>query len=1114
MRRKSTDGELESIEWIDHSNASAFEEFCSSFEQLLISWGLGEAGPFQNESSKTDAGTGEAEMDGEDWGFRSSELEMGKDIYSLMLMSKDGAGVQDRVAGLGELGSQLSFTELAMVCNNTSLLCDAEMPSFVGLDIARWFGTEEYLLLGPVGRAANHNDVSLLLSASTMAFADCHPSLPCFIPAVSRGSGDGNSSSRVRANLRRGKKVLTRVLRGQDSDMIENALFGTCAPTGENPGTTIHFDVVTEPKVNVPEKFHNLSGLVHLFKCKLWPLQNGSAFVDQDSPALENNLASRRRASTTESTCTSEDGPLRDLKSGDVLISVQYIYSRRAIEGDALLAQCTEDAYIAAAKWTDWHDHDDPSWRLHLNQDMVRSRCIDALGGGDYKPPLWGPLRDPIQTIDLHVSWPSFLEATYAENSMFSSLVPESAPCWMIRICPMDVDGIETVINDDREIFGDGEEERDPENPGVCPLATSVRCLFKMLQAAQTDMYKNQVLINIIEQDSEAGARARANDYDSRQIRDLLNELFFTPLDEVAVSEEVTLELNKLKRQYMDCTLSAEEFNAAKKEVFRFAHEDSKQRPTPSDQKREENQRELKFNMLRQPCENCWLCSQATHSKLPVPKYTERQLNAKTVPMGSILSILSLRIAPQFGASMEAFSLLWRSFVGELRWHWDRSIQIPMNQSHDDPIESVNFNTCVLHQKLALLNLCIASKAHKTFKHESFGHSNVNPGNAATRAKEQDDDVFFDANTEDDSRTPSPASVNLLSDARNDSAEPFRSQTPPLRLSTGSQVNVPWVRDNSLMTQDMISAKAELLRSLAVKHDTAAVHDRMLSEAHKSEIQAFKAVNNGASFEDFARWKGRSQTMGTYWDKLWKESEPMLFKDQLAGVPNLFNDISEGEKILHYFETLTPKDVLTQLLGIGLDSAEFVLSCAVDSFAPFPEIHNIFRKQLVNIRSQIESLNLNEDKGQSQNERSIQRTKQRSILEAISHSEYLISIAMSLLHKFPASIVACMLTEESVSGHFSATLDESMSTERRHVRGLLFPEMSHESSSVPEPDVKEYVLRCLARRPSFTQPRVVRDLSGVDEEESSEVRLGANRMYACIGESQFVLATGLTETSF
>ena len=65
-------------------------------------------------------------------------------------------------------------------------------------------------------------------------------------------------------------------------------------------------------------------------------------------------------------------------------------------------------------------------------------------------------------------------------------------------------------------------------------------------------------------------------------------------------------------------------------------------------------------------------------------------------------------------------------------------------------------------------------------------------------------------------------------------------------------------------------------------------------------------------------------------EALWEEAQPATAEQQQP----LWNVELEGERALHYFETLPPEGAFAQLLVLGLSSALHLLACSEGAKVP------------------------------------------------------------------------------------------------------------------------------------------------------------------------------------
>ncbi|KAK1284715.1 hypothetical protein QJS10_CPB21g01372 [Acorus calamus] len=161
-------------------------------------------------------------------------------------------------------------------------------------------------------------------------------------------------------------------------------------------------------------------------------------------------------------------------------------------------------------------------------------------------------------------------------------------------------------------------------------------------------------------------------------------------------------------------------------------------------------------------------------------------------------------------------------------------------------------------------------------------------------------------------------------------------------LRSPQKMHAPYTQDAPLMTEDM---HEERLRAAETFGDAFSFSGQLEKDILSSDMSAFKAANPGAVFEDFIRWhspgdweseetskngsfiddkfgaqntkwppSGRlSQRMseqGNSWRKIWNDSPALAVFEQKP----LLDPNKEGEKILHYLETLKPHQLIEQMV--------------------------------------------------------------------------------------------------------------------------------------------------------------------------------------------------------
>ncbi|CAA6654711.1 unnamed protein product [Spirodela intermedia] len=241
----------------------------------------------------------------------------------------------------------------------------------------------------------------------------------------------------------------------------------------------------------------------------------------------------------------------------------------------------------------------------------------------------------------------------------------------------------------------------------------------------------------------------------------------------------------------------------------------------------------------------------------------------KGAPLGSLFAQFCLNALWFGNCNIHAIAVLWIEFVREVRWCWEESQPLPRTMTNG----RIDLSSCLIHQKLQMLAICIGKKG---VKRDVNGNSSVS-------------DVDKD---------------------------------PPI------------------MTEDMHEERLQAVEAFGDEFSFSALLER---EILSSDMSAFKAANPDAVFEDFIRWHspgiGKSVRMkgdwpprgrlsarmsdhGNSWRKIWDESPSLPASEQKP----LLDPIREGEKILHYLETLRPCMLVEQMISSAFKASLDTLS--------------------------------------------------------------------------------------------------------------------------------------------------------------------------------------------
>ncbi|XP_026439892.1 rab3 GTPase-activating protein catalytic subunit-like [Papaver somniferum] len=315
----------------------------------------------------------------------------------------------------------------------------------------------------------------------------------------------------------------------------------------------------------------------------------------------------------------------------------------------------------------------------------------------------------------------------------------------------------------------------------------------------------------------------------------------------------------------------------------------------------------------------------------------------KGAPLESLFSQFCLH-SLWFGiCNIRAVAMLWIEFVREVRWCWEELQPLPKMLKYG----SIDLSTCLIHQKLQMLAVCIERQRQSEDSEPIFQDS-----------VEGEDD--FSGNEEDSQLGGSPTHFGMSawkSDAKRDSQSGVKGPDSPVQIRRGSagvagsmmlinsyqRMHAPYTQDPPLMTEDMHEERLRAVEALGNAINFSAQLER---DILSSDMSAFKAANLDAVFEDFIRWhspgdwessetdksagsglnqldglgndewppKGRlSNRMsekGNSWWQLWNDAPVLPASEQKS----LLDPNQEGEKILHYLETLRPDQLLEQMV--------------------------------------------------------------------------------------------------------------------------------------------------------------------------------------------------------
>nr|CAD1841900.1 unnamed protein product [Ananas comosus var. bracteatus] len=343
----------------------------------------------------------------------------------------------------------------------------------------------------------------------------------------------------------------------------------------------------------------------------------------------------------------------------------------------------------------------------------------------------------------------------------------------------------------------------------------------------------------------------------------------------------------------------------------------------------------------------------------------------KGAPLESLFAQFCLHALWFGNCNIRAIAVLWIEFVREVRWCWEESEPLPRMSSN---VSSIDLSACLVHQKLQMLAVCIERK--KSRNHDIIDNSENKYQKASSSKTDLEADLHTEPRDDKIDRTDPKLFINCsslrsdvhpnLEETTTDLSKDAKYAVPSsdrqskhrerrgsagvvpsmMLLRSFQEMHAPYTQDPPLMTEDMHEERLHAVEALG---DEAGFSGQLERDILSSDMSAFKAANPDAVFEDFIRWhspgdwetdetehksgknsdwppRGKlSQRMSEYgnkWRKIWNEAPPLPVSEQKP----LLDPVREGEKILHYLETLRPHQLLEQMVCTAFRASADTLS--------------------------------------------------------------------------------------------------------------------------------------------------------------------------------------------
>ncbi|XP_052185532.1 uncharacterized protein LOC127797071 isoform X2 [Diospyros lotus] len=423
----------------------------------------------------------------------------------------------------------------------------------------------------------------------------------------------------------------------------------------------------------------------------------------------------------------------------------------------------------------------------------------------------------------------------------------------------------------------------------------------------------------------------------------------------------------------------------------------------------------------------------------------------KGAPLESLFAQFCLHSLWFGNCNIRAISVLWVEFVREVRWCWEESQPLPRMPNNG----AIDLSTCLVNQKLHMLAICIEKKQRISKKYQDgvidkdltsapvevagqmngdFSHKQESGGGFVG---EQDSSL-----TSDGLHHPEISSFN--SEAQNVDRSANRVKrgsagaVDMLLLKSKQNMHVPFTQDAPVMTEDMHEERLHAVEDLGDSFNFSAQLER---DILSSDMSAFKAANPDAVFEDFIRWHSprdwekddlgeirevpkkdameglkndwpprgqlseRMSEHGNSWRKIWNDAPALPVSEQKP----LLDPNREGEKVLHYLETLRPHQLLEQMVCTAFRASADTLNQT--AFGGLKQMATKMSQLYLTMASTLRPLQANHISVNGEITEDLRR-----LCVVFEHVEKLLAAAVSLHRKF---LQAPRLSEAVFSDYYS-----------------------------------------------------------------------------------------------
>ncbi|XP_056631397.1 rab3 GTPase-activating protein catalytic subunit [Diorhabda sublineata] len=474
-------------------------------------------------------------------------------------------------------------------------------------------------------------------------------------------------------------------------------------------------------------------------------------------------------------------------------------------------------------------------------------------------------------------------------------------------------------------------------------------------------------------------------------------------------------------------------------------------------------------------------CSQVFFKKIDEEFKGYKTCNVDSLPWR--LSIVLAHCLQSLGG-LKAFAHIWYEFVQEMRYRWEKSLPIPGLSP------GLDVRTCLLHQKLQMLNHCIERKITRENAQQPMYESAEDSST---------DDEFYDCSSE---KPPEEKSKEKQSLWNQPVGRLCKCGNLKL-LKTGNTLYIPVTQEQALKTEDQVQEHSDFLLNLGSNAEATEIRARLMSASLLSDMESFKAANPGAVVEDFIRWYSPAdwieedeldqwgQKVGhlssrmliaenNIWMETWESAKPVPAHRQ----KRLFDDTREAEKVLQFLDLRSIAQICELIIPILTHAAIYRL---IEECQTFAQDHQELSSKITKLIRIGEHLT---------REQKVQLRRFESFIHEITSLELLVSQMNSLHYKLnPSRAVNERINDivvHLVSGDEVVLEDMSESEVGSRIvsmfaeaqKAIPGDDKEVNKMSFPSPAVREFVLRANAVKPAVHSakcPQFLRAVLSKDE---------------------------------